>query len=122
MAALVPLPWVNLTRYHGMFASHHSLRGDIVESKDDKEQNSSQVEDIKSAIEKRASMTWAQRLKRVFEIDTKLCVFCGGAVKILACIEDQAVINKMLIDLQLIPQSNQVSLPINHAPPTWPCN
>jgi hypothetical protein len=35
---------------------------------------------------------WAQRLKRVFKIDIETCSHCGGAVKIIACIEDPAVI------------------------------
>ena len=37
--------------------------------------------------EKRASMTWAQRLKRVFNIDIETCSECGGNVKIIASIE-----------------------------------
>jgi ribosomal protein S27E len=118
LAALVPLPRVNLTRYHGIFASHHSLRCKIVENKEDKKQTGTQEEEIKSKIEKQVRMTWAQRLKRVFDLDIKVCDFCGGAVKIIACVEDQTVINKILSHFQLIPQSNQVSLPINHAPPT----
>lgn len=34
------------------------------------------------------AMTWAQRLKRVFLIDVTVCEHCGGAVKIIARIED----------------------------------
>ena len=41
-------------------------------------------------------MTWAQRLKRVFRIDIEVCEHCGGAVRIIASIEDPAVIEKML--------------------------
>ena len=42
-------------------------------------------------------MTWAQRLKRVFNIDIETCRECGGAVRIIiACIEDPAVIEKIL--------------------------
>ena len=33
-------------------------------------------------------MTWAERLKRVFNIDITVCCYCGAAVKIIACIED----------------------------------
>ena len=36
--------------------------------------------------ESRASMTWAQRLKRVFDIDIETCNECGGDVRIIACI------------------------------------
>ena len=39
-------------------------------------------------------MSWAQRLKRVFniDIDIEVCGHCGGSVKVIACIEDQNVI------------------------------
>ena len=45
-------------------------------------------------------MTWAQRLKRVFNIDIETCRECGGAVRIIACIEDTVVIEKILTHLQ----------------------
>jgi 23S rRNA U2552 (ribose-2'-O)-methylase RlmE/FtsJ len=44
-------------------------------------------------------MTWAQRLKRVFGIDIQTCAACGGAVRIIACIEDPEVIEKILAHL-----------------------
>jgi hypothetical protein len=44
-------------------------------------------------------MTWAQRLKRVFCIDIEACPVCGGAVQIIACIEDPVVIEKTLTNL-----------------------
>ncbi|MFS7508883.1 hypothetical protein AB6W79_11080, partial [Pasteurella multocida] len=34
--------------------------------------------------QRRASMTWAQRLKRVFNIDIETCSGCGGAMKVIA--------------------------------------
>lgn len=48
---------------------------------------------------RRASITWAQRLKRVFKIDIETCSACGGDVKVIACIEDPAVIKKILAQL-----------------------
>ncbi len=56
-------------------------------------------------------MTWAQRLKRVFNIEVETCSECGGDVKIipkalatlagqaLASIEDPAVIRTILAHL-----------------------
>ena len=41
-------------------------------------------------------MTWAQRLKRVFGIDIETCRACGGAVRIIALIEEPEVIKKIL--------------------------
>jgi hypothetical protein len=37
-------------------------------------------------------MRWAQRLKRVFGIDVETCTACGGAMRIIAHIEDPTVI------------------------------
>ena len=43
-------------------------------------------------------MTWAQRrLKRVFNIDIETCSGCGGAMKVIACIEDPIAIKQILI-------------------------
>ena len=49
--------------------------------------------------ERRAAMRWAQRLKRVFGIDIETCPACGGAARIIACIEDPDVIEKILTRL-----------------------
>jgi hypothetical protein len=38
-------------------------------------------------------------LKRVFAIDVETCSECGGAVKIIASIEDPVVIRKILVHL-----------------------
>ena len=46
-------------------------------------------------------MTWAQRLKRVFSSGMKKCEKCGGKVKIIDCIEDLEVIDKVLKPLGL---------------------
>jgi hypothetical protein len=50
--------------------------------------------------ERRASMTWAQRLKRVFNIDIETCRECGGAMQVIACIDDPVVIQKILNHLK----------------------
>jgi hypothetical protein len=50
--------------------------------------------------ERRAAMTWAQRLKRVFGIDIETCPTCGGAAQLIACIEDPGVIEKILSHLK----------------------
>ena len=54
--------------------------------------NSARVSDEPpTSVERRASMTWASRLKRVFE--------CGGPVKVIASIEDPVVMPKALAAL-----------------------
>ncbi len=46
-------------------------------------------------------MSWARLLKRVFGIDLEHCPNCGGALKIVAAIEDPLVIAKILTHLNL---------------------
>ncbi len=50
------------------------------------------VRHLVAPAERHAAMTWAQRLKRVFNIDIEVCSLCGGSARVNACIEDQDVI------------------------------
>ena len=67
--------------------------------------------------ERRAAMTWAQRLKRVFRVDIETCADCGGAVRIIACIEDPAVIEKLLAHLDAKATAAQARPPPCRSPP-----
>ena len=46
-------------------------------------------------------ISWARPLKRVFDIDIEKCPHCGGTLKIIAAIENPAVIAKILAHLGL---------------------
>ena len=71
-----------------------------------------------SLFEQRTAMSWAQRLKRVFNIDIETCNKCGGKVKVIACIEDPVVIRKILTHLDKKATLNgPVVLPKPWAPP-----
>ena len=48
-----------------------------------------------------ARMCWARLLKRVFDLDLEHCPQCGGNMKIIAAIEEPAVIVKILTHLGL---------------------
>ena len=125
LAALVPKPRVNLTRYHGVLAPNHHWRADITPAGRGKGIRRRRHDEENSPIELHAAMTWAQRLKRVFNIDVDksaglpictaagcpegggyrdvpdaTCPRCGGPVKVIACIEDQTVIDKILAHLR----------------------
>ena len=63
-------------------------------------------------------MTWMQRLKRVFDIDIEISEKCKGPVKIIACVEDPAVIEKILKHLRGKSISDaSAKLPPGRAPP-----
>ena len=49
-----------------------------------------------SATERQRALTWAQRLKRVFAIDIEVCRRCGGRLRVIASLEDSAVIERIL--------------------------
>jgi hypothetical protein len=63
-------------------------------------------------------MTWMQRLKRVFNIDIETCERCKGQVKIIACIEDPAVIERILAHLNgKAPSAELALVPEGRGPP-----
>jgi hypothetical protein len=75
------------------------------------------VGDCESA-NRRAAMTWAQCLKRVFNIDITTCEACGGIVKLIASIGDPAVIKLILEHLEKKAESKKINpLSENRAPP-----
>jgi hypothetical protein len=66
------------------------------------------------STERHAAMTWAQRLKRVFSIESEVCRRCGGSVRVIACIKDQDILDRILAHLE---SKNTPALP-HLAPPT----
>jgi hypothetical protein len=114
LAALVPKPHVNLTRFHGVFAPNSRLRQQVTRARRGK-----RIPDqTKTPAQRRAAMTWVQRLKRVFKIDIETCDRCGGTVKLIACIEDPAVVNRILNHLEHRTESNQTLPQLARAPPS----
>jgi hypothetical protein len=72
----------------------------------------------KTPDERHQSMTWMQRLKRVFNIDIETCERCSGQVKIIGCIEDPAVIERILSHLNgKVLSADPAMLPEERAPP-----
>ena len=90
LAALVPKPRVNLTRFHGVFVPNSKHRSQVTPARRGKRP----TDEDTTPDQRHTAMTLAQRLKRVFNIDNETCRQCGGAVKVIACIQDPAVIDK----------------------------
>ena len=82
LVALIPKPRVNLTRFHGVFAPNSRYRAMVTPSKRGKGRKTNTANDKQdqTPAEQQAAMTWAQRLKRVFDIDIETCSECGGEV------------------------------------------
>jgi hypothetical protein len=122
LVALVPKPRVNLTRFHGVFAPNSKFRSQVTPARRGKRRKRHPADETDQTLaEKRASMTWAKRLKRVFNIEIETCSECGGDVKIIASIEDPAVIQKIFAYLDYTASSAATSLlPDSRASPSPP--
>ena len=128
LAALVPRPRTNLTRFHGVLAPNSRYREQIIPTRSVKVKKTTTDEEADGREEpdqtaaKRKGMCWAQRLKRVFNIDVTICSACGGPMKIIASIEDPFVIDKILSHLEgRGSQESATRRPGARAPPPAVC-
>ena len=98
LAALVPPPRLNLTRFHGVFAPNSPYGLRITPARRGRGGKPARParENDRTPAEQRAAMRWAQRLKRVSQVDAETCPNCGGTVKVIASIEDPPVIERIL--------------------------
>jgi hypothetical protein len=119
LVALVPKPRVNLTRFHGVFAPNSKYRAQVTPAKRGTVKKPRPLDEDQTPAECKTAMTWAQRLKRVFNIDIEICSECGGDVRIIASIEEPAVIQKILAHLDdSTTSAAQGLLPECRAPPS----
>ena len=95
LAALVPRPRLHLIRFHGVLAPNAGLRAAIVPGP----AHSGSADEHAHGTP--ARMGWARLLKRVFDLDLEHCPQCGGEFRIIAAIEEPAVIAKILAHLGL---------------------
>lgn len=99
---------------------NHRWRGEVTPARRGKCIQSISNTEVRTPAESHAAMTWAQRLKRVFNIDIEVCGRCGGTVRVIACIEDQDVIDSILAHLrntELETPSLPLLPPPSRAPP-----
>ena len=62
-------------------------------------------------------MSWAQRLRRVFQIDVTSCEHCGGQLRVIACIDQPDAIRRIVTSLGRISPGNNLGEPSARAPP-----
>jgi hypothetical protein len=114
LAALVPPPRFNLTRYSGVLAPASAFRPLIVPQEDvqaptthvgcqaefaAEKDNPGEAKDKHSR--RRRNYPWAQLMERVFEFDVLACPRCGAKMRILAGIDAPDAIRKILTCLGL---------------------
>jgi hypothetical protein len=111
LAALVPPPRFNLTRYHGVLAPSARWRSIIVPATSDadagckcpmgsivknvRKRAQDQADQVQPAVHPR-NYAWAELLKRVFGYDVLRCDSCGSRMRILCAINPPEAIKKIL--------------------------
>ncbi len=84
-----------------MLAPNAALRSQIVPGGPDQATDTNTEQGNAPDAAAQARLSWAQLLKRVFEIDMGHCLHCGGPLTLIAAIDDPAVIAKILAHLGL---------------------
>ena len=97
LSALIPPPRANLTRYFGVFAPASRLRQHVTPTTISE---ASDTKKKKTSNKLKRYIPWANLLKRVFKHDVENCVYCGGAVKVDAVVNDRKTIDAILSELE----------------------
>jgi hypothetical protein len=110
LAALVPSPYQNLIRYHGVFANRSRLRpllpappGSPAPVPETPQTEMAPVPPVPSAPPppKRHRYSWAHQLKRSLRVDALVCPKFATLLRVLAFLSDPAVVTKILDHLRL---------------------
>ena len=99
LCALVPPPGFHMTRYFGVFASHHHLRARIIPPSAVPAPELQLALDLAAAANDGSDgpadasprprrLGWAGLLARVFAVDVTVCRACGGRMRILDVVSD----------------------------------
>jgi hypothetical protein len=115
LAALVPRPQKNLTIYSGVLAPNAKLRSRVIAfgaiaapqpSEPPTPEaahggNDSATVQLSTDKPRRPNYTWAELMRRAFEIDVLACPHCGGRLKLLAAVMNAEAIHAILARLGL---------------------
>ena len=125
LVPLIPPTYANLTRFHGVFAPTSRLRSVVVPpppvavraepvAKTEPRVPPSTTPS-KPLQRSTYRLDWAALLKRVFAVDVMVCARCDGPMKVIALLEEPAVVKRILAHLQL--PSVPLTLARSQAPP-----
>jgi len=81
---------------HGVFAPASPERARIVPATRAAAANPTSPHGATSTADCSPNLSWAQRLERVFAIDIETCRHCGGRLRVIASIEQPALIERIL--------------------------
>jgi Putative transposase len=99
LAAIIPRPAVNLVLYHGVLAPHARWRSHVVSY--DRPAPASNAPEIEASphVGTPGAWSWAALMRRVFDLDVLACPRCGGRLRVIATVQDSAVVRTILAHL-----------------------
>jgi hypothetical protein len=109
LAVLVPRPRINLILYHGVLGPRAAWRADVVRrtTREDGRVNEAPTAQAREADRpdtvgcRARGQCWASLMRRTFGFDVLACARCGGRLRLIALIEEAAVIGRILRHLGL---------------------
>lgn len=107
LAVLVPRPRINLILYHGVLGPRAAWRAEVVrrqtsgdggdaEVKDSATDQTREADPAETARRHARGRCWASLMARTFGYDVLACPRCGGRLRLIALIEEAAVIERIL--------------------------
>ena len=100
LAALTPRPRINLILYHGVLAPRAAWRRAVVLFREDAQGPQGCVtcegNSDRTSPPRFPNRTWADLMRRSFGFDVLACPRCAGRLKLVALIQDGAVIQRIL--------------------------
>jgi len=112
LAVLVPRPRINLILYHGVLAPRAAWRSAVVRRTTSEGGGAAGLTEAPTAQAREADtpdtarrracgQCWADLMRRTFGFDVLACPRCGGRLRLIALIEEAAVIGRFLRHLGL---------------------
>jgi len=101
LAALTPRPEVHLLLYHGVLAPHAGWRREIVGFGTPPRPNEEAAAPLSGTARPGPPRyrSWAALMRRAFGLDVLACPRCGGRLRLIAILEEPAVVAKILAHL-----------------------
>lgn len=96
ICAHIPNPREHMVRYYGRYSN--AARG----RRQNQEADSTAPKINEPLVSKKEfRRNWARLIQKIYEVDPLLCPKCGGAMRVIAFIENQVIIKKILKHLGL---------------------
>jgi hypothetical protein len=99
LAALTPRPEVHLLIYHGVLAPHAGWRRRVVGFDGPPLPCEEAAQGSGGTAGQSRCWAWAALMRRAFGIDVLACPRCGGRLRLIATLEDPAVVATILAHL-----------------------